>query len=115
GPGELDILPFLHDELVVAQPRLALLRQLLLADPFGHGPGRLCDEAVERRLQLWRGLVGFAGDDLATVDMLAVAPVVERGCGGVDVDPRLGRIALQPAEPLHRDGKLPGASGRARA
>ena len=43
------------------------------------------------------------------VDVLPVAPIIEERGGGVDVDARLGRVARQPAQPLHRDRELPRA------
>ena len=41
------------------------------------------------------------------INVLAVAVEIEESGGSIDVDPGLGRIALQPAQPLHRDGGLP--------
>ena len=106
GPRLLDVLAVLHDEIIGRQPRLALARQLFLADPFGYSPCGIGDQPEDRRLKLRGRLVGFAVDDLAMVDMLTVAPIIEEGGGGIDVDPRLRRIALKPAEPLHRHGEL---------
>ena len=36
----------------------------------------------------------------------AVAPVIEEARRSVDVDPRRRRVALEPAQPLERDGEL---------
>ena len=47
------------------------------------------------------------------VDMLAVPPIIEHRCRRVDVDPRSGRIAGQPAQTLHGDRELPRAIGGA--
>jgi len=91
---------------------LAFVRELLLADALRYSPGRLRDQPVKRGLELRGRLVGFAGNDLAAVDMLPVAPKIQQRRGGVDVDSGLRRIALQPAEALHRDRELAGAGGR---
>ena len=40
------------------------------------------------------------------IDMLSIPPIIEERCRGVDVDPRSGRIARQPPQTLHGDGKL---------
>ena len=106
GPGLLDVLAVFHDEIIVLQPRLALGRQLLLANALGYRPCGIGDEPEDRRLQLRRRLVALAVDDLAVVDVLTVAPIIEEGGGGIDVDPRPRRIALQPAQTLHRHGEL---------
>ena len=106
GPDCWTHWPSFMDEAVVAEPGRALGRQLLVADPFGHGPGRLGDQADDRRLQLRRRLVGLAFDDVAVIDVLPVAPIIEERGGGVDVDPGRRRVARQPAQPLHRDREL---------
>ena len=45
--------------------------------PFGTVQVGLATSRYDRRLQLRRRLVGFAVDDVAMIDMLAVAPIIE--------------------------------------
>ena len=45
--------------------------------------------------------------------MATVAPVIEEGGGGVDVDPRRRRVAVEPAQPLEIDRELPRPVGGA--
>src|SRR5205085_4096944 len=99
-----DPLVVLEDVAVLLEPGRILVRQLLDTDALGHRPGRLRDQSHDRCLQLWRRLVRLPFDDIAAVDMLAVAPIIEDRPGRVDVDAGAGRIARKPPQTLHSDG-----------
>ena len=93
-PGLLDVLAVLHrrNRSPASQPG-SLSASSFSPMPFGHASRSVGDEPDDRRLSCGVGLSGFAVDDLAVVDVLPVAPIIEERCGGVDVDPRLRRIA----------------------
>src|SRR5947209_7772113 len=105
-PRLLDPLVAVQDEAIRLEPGLALGRQLLLSDPLRHGPGGVGHEPDDRCLDLRRWLVRLAFDHLPVIRMLTVAPVVEEGSRGVDVDPRPRWRPREPAQPLHANREL---------
>ena len=78
GPGLLNALAVLHREIVLlgSQPWL-LVASSFAPIAFRHTPLRLGDKLDDRRLELRRLLVRLAGDDVAMVDVLPVAPIIE--------------------------------------
>src|SRR6185369_7261892 len=68
GPRFLDPAAILLRELVLAEPRRALLRDFFLTDGIGDPPFRIGHQLEKERLELWSRLLGLAGDDVAVID-----------------------------------------------
>nr|WP_246444768.1 hypothetical protein [Sphingomonas sediminicola] len=70
------------------------------------------DELEDRRPEL-RGLpVRLADDHVAAVAERSVPPIFKCRSGGVHVDARARRVAVEPPQPLEVDGDLAGAVTR---
>ena len=99
----LDDPAILPHHVVTAKIAGTLARNLLALDGARDGPGRVRNQAEDRRSDL--GCCGFRLPDnhSSRVDELAVPPIGQPGSGKIDIDARRGRVSLEPPQPLHVD------------